>query len=118
MNGGTRWIFQQAQIRGRSIDGKNAVTEDLVFEGLRPGSLAHLFLTGWSFKFSSGDHPILEVGIWLQQKLPNQDWNWAHQLNVDNHGVARARYVGFIGSENRDNPFEFLINYALMGEAP
>lgn len=111
-------IVVQGQVRGESPDGKDATTEDINVRGFQPNTLAHVVVTGWSFKFTYGDHPVKEMGIWLQQAVIGDPvgWEWCHAVSVQPDGTVHARYYGFAGSENRDNPFTFLVNYAVIGE--
>jgi hypothetical protein len=112
-----KMIIVTGQVRGTSTDGKDTVSGEIKVGGFNPGSIAHIFLTGWSFKFTYGDHNILELGLWLQQaRLGGAGWEWAHDLTVNPDGSIWARYYAFIGSQNRDNPFTFLVNYAVYGE--
>jgi hypothetical protein len=107
------------QVRGQSSDGKDAQTDSIAVGGFIAGTVAHVVLTGWSFKFSYGDHPILEMGIWLQKAITGGGgWDWCLGVPVDHNGNVEARYYAFAGSENRDNPFTFLVNYAVIGEVP
>jgi hypothetical protein len=55
------------------------------------------------------------MGMWLQQAVLGE-WRWAHEVDVQPDGKILARYYCFTGSENRDNPFTFLVNYAVFGE--
>jgi hypothetical protein len=103
------------QVRGESHNGQDATTEEIVAQGFTPGSKAHIVLAGWSFNFTFGDHPIVSMGIWLQQAVLGE-WHWAQDVNVQPDGSVHARYYCFTGSENRDNPFTFLVNYAVFGE--
>lgn len=102
------------QVRGESADGKDATTEPIVAGGFTPGSKAHVVLTGWNFTFKYGDHPIVTMGMWLQQAVLGE-WRWAQEVDVQPDGNILARYYCFTGSENRDNPFTFLVNYAVFG---
>jgi hypothetical protein len=54
---------------------------------------AHVFLTGWEFDFSNGDHEIREVG-------------------VDRQGDD---YVVFFADSNADDPFDWRIEWAHIG---
>lgn len=111
--------FVHGQVRGTSADGKDVASSEIVVGGLVPGSTAHIVMTGSSFKFTYGDHPILEMGYWLQQaQLGGTGWDWSlGDIRVQNDGTVHARYYGFAGSQNRDNPFTFLVNYAVIGES-
>jgi hypothetical protein len=110
-------MIVQGQVRGESKDGKDAGSDPITVGGFKPNSIAHIVVTGWSFKFSYGDHPILEMGIWLQQAVYG-DWAWCQYVNVHPDGTVHARYYAFAGSQNRDNPFTFLVNYAVIGVEP
>ena len=105
----------QGQVRGTSPNGREAPTEPFSVGGFTPGTKAHVVLTGWSFEFTYGDHPILKMGIWLQQDVQGV-FQWCHDVDVRADGTIVARYIGFAGSENMDNPFTFLVNYAVIGE--
>mgnify|MGYP000991723773 CR=1 FL=1 len=109
----------QGQVRGQSLDGRDTWSGEIRDGGFAPNTVAHIVITGWSFKFTSGDHNILEMGLWLQQAVTGGGgWNWAQDVSVHADGTVWARYYGFAGSENRDNPFTFLVNYAVIGQAP
>ncbi len=106
------------QVRGASNDGKDVASEEITQSGFAPGSIAHIFVSSSSFKFTYGDHPILEIGYWLQEAaLGGTGWNWSPgDVRVQDDGRVHARYWGFAGSQNRDNPFTFLVNYVVIGE--
>lgn len=53
-------------------------------------SHAHLFLTGWEFRFTNGDHEIREIGI-------------------DRQG---SNYIVFYSDKNADDPFDWRIEWA------
>ena len=112
-------IFVHGQVRGTSNDGKDVASDEITVGGFVPGSIAHILVTGSSFKFTYGDHPILEMGYWLQQAaLGGTGWNWScGDVLAQDDGTVHARYWGFAGSQNRDNPFTFLVNYAVIGES-
>jgi hypothetical protein len=115
-------IIRQAQVRGESPDGKNTVSEPIKQGGFKPNTWATVVLTGWSFDFKYGDHNILKLGLYLQRWNKEaigkeNEWVWAHGVDVHDDGTVNARYYAFIGSENMDNPFTFLVNYAVIGEA-
>jgi hypothetical protein len=105
------------QVRGESVDGKDTTTGPITCGGFKPNTLAHVVMMGWSVKFRFGDHPILEMGIWMQQAVLGA-WEWCLDANVHPDGSIECRYYGFAGSENRDNPFDLLVNYAVIGEEP
>ncbi len=105
----------QGQVRGDSPDGKDAPSGEITANGFKPDSKVHVVLTGWSFEFKAGHHPIFNMGIWLQQAVQGA-WAWCQEVDADRYGAIRARYIGFAGSENRDNPFTFLVNYMVIGE--
>ena len=105
----------QGQVRGESNNGQPTQTGTIEIDGFTPGTSAQIVITGWSFEFMYGDHNILNMGMWLQQAVLG-DWRWAQEVTVGNNGDIKARYHCFTGSENQDNPFKVLINYAVIGE--
>lgn len=55
------------------------------------------------------------MGMWLQEAEPG-GWHWAQEVTVREDGMIHATYYCFTGSENQDNPFRVVINYAVIGE--
>lgn len=109
-------LIAQGQVRGTSYNGQPVATGVIHEGGFKPGTPAHIVITGWSFIFRSGDHPILQEGMWLQTVTTTGDWVWAQEVTVQADGYVTARYYTFAGSENQDNPFDVLINYAVFGQ--
>jgi hypothetical protein len=103
------------QVRASSNDGKDTVTDEIKVDGWKPNSWVHLAICGWSVEFKYGDHPVKKMGMWLQQSHEAQ-WDWAMGLHTHGDGSLRARFYVFAGSNNMDNPYDFLINYILIGE--
>jgi len=110
-------LIAQGQVRGSSPNGQPVATDPPIHVGgFKPGTAAHIVITGWSFQFKFGDHPILNMGMWLQSWTSTGDWVWAQEVPVQADGTVTARYITFAGSQNQDNPFDVLINYAIFGE--
>jgi hypothetical protein len=108
-------LIVQGQVRGSSPNGQPVATDVIHQVGFKPGTLAHIVITGWSFQFKFGDHLILNMGMWLQSWTPRGNWAYVQEVPVQPDGTITARYITFTGSQNQDNPFDVLINYAIFG---
>lgn len=106
-------IFKVGQARG---SGAGSATADFTVGGFTPGTTAYVSLIGWSFNLNSETpRPIDEIGIWTQEAIPG-GWTWANQFKVNSNGQVQGRFMGFINDDNDDDPFDFLVNYLIIGQ--
>ena len=54
------------------------------------------------------DHPILTMGLWLQQVVVGE-WKWAHEVDIQADGTVHAGYIGFYTSSATP-----LVTYAVV----
>lgn len=113
----TDWRIVQAQVRARSKDGKDAYSEEFKQGGFKPKTTAYVVMSSWSFEFTFGDHNLYQIGLYLQHaQAGGGGWAYGDGVPVQEDGTIWCRYRGFVGSENMDNPFTFLVNYTVIGE--
>lgn len=109
-------IFRDGRVDASSNNGENTVTAEINQGGWKPNTWVHISITGWSFKFKSRDHRILEMGIFLQD-AQRGEWTWSTGgVWADENGNIKARFFVFTGSENRDNPFDAVVCWGAIGE--
>lgn len=122
---------QSGQVRGTSPDGQDTVTDEIATKGFKPGTVAHLAISSWSFRWTSNQPDTLaQLGLWLQKVKPTHGkpggdkyagffpWVWSNDVDVYDDGSILARFFVFAGCGDKNNPFEVLINYLVIGEAP
>lgn len=102
---------------GYSQDGSDAVSNEIIIGGFAKNTMAHIVLIGWTFSFPSGDTPICQMYLYLQQPITGS-WQNAQDIMIQNDGTVHARYYVGIGSQNRNNPFNFMITFLVIGEEP
>lgn len=123
-------IVQSGQVRGASQDGQDIFTEEIKNKGFKPGTIAHIAMSSWSFRWTSNQPDTLErLGFWLQKVKPTNGkpagdqysgffpWVWANDIDVYKDGSILARFFVFAGCGDKNNPFEVLINYLVIGES-
>src|SRR5512142_94091 len=102
-------IIKQGQVRSDSSNGQPVDTTPIHEFGFRPGSVASVVITSWYFEFKFGDHPVKKIGM-LLRSADHQAWYVGVPVQPD--GSVAATYLTYAGSENQDNPFTAVINYA------
>jgi hypothetical protein len=98
--------IKSGQVRAHSNGGWAAVDQKIT--GLVPGTTAAVVLSGWSF---DSDFPSDgQTAIWLWDITNNY---WATEFPVSNTGEINVRFIGLYSDTN---PFDFLVNYVVMGQ--
>ena len=97
--------IKSGQVRAHSDGGW--ATVDKKISGLSPGTTAVVVLSGWSF---DSDYPSDgQTAIWLWDIT--EDY-WATEFPVSDSGEINVRFIGLYSDTN---PFDFLVNYAVIG---
>ena len=98
--------IKSGQVRAHSDGGWATVNQTI--SGLEPGTTAVVVLSGWSFK---SDYPSdKQTAIWLWDITANY---WATEFPVSNTGEINVRFIGLYSDTK---PFDFLANYAIIGQ--
>ncbi len=98
--------IKSGQVRAHSNGGWATVDKNI--SGLSPGTTAVVVLSGWSF---DSDYPSDgQTAIWLWDIAANY---WATEFPVSDTGEISVRFIGLYSDTN---PFDFLVNYAVIGQ--
>lgn len=76
-------VMTSGTANGYSQDGSDAVSNEIIIGGFAKNTIAHIVLIGWTFNFPSGDTPICQMYLSLQQPITG---SWQ---NARYHGSKR-----------------------------
>lgn len=100
--------IKSGQVRAHSNGGW--ATVDQTISGLKPGTTAVVALSGWGINSNYAADLGATTAIYLWDNTANY---WATEFPVSSSGTINVR---FIGTYSATHPFDYTINYVVIGQ--